>query len=325
MEFRNNFKEDLLQVLKENLPGKEIEWQEVEKDNGVIEEVININDNILSLDIQIEGGIRKVYTDTFLNEVANYVVIKYQNGYQEFTDKFISIFKDFESSKEYIVCSLVNAVKNKHLKNKSPYRKYLDFLVVCRVIIPIGEKDKASILITHKTLKDWGITEIELFNTVYQKLQNEEIVHFDINDAVGDMPDELFAENDSEDEEYEEQYNECDEETEGDLIKQMVVCTNKSNEYGANVLLKPDKLVDIAKQYGMERVFIFPCSTQEIILANVNNDSEITDMDLYKLNSILYKVNSTEIEDRIFLSNAIYKLDMEKRKVYKVCEFVKKQ
>ena len=322
MQFRNNFKEDLLQALKKRMPGKGIEWQEVENDNGAIEEVINIDDSILSLNIQIVGGIRKVYTDTFLNEVANYVVSKYQDGYKEFTDKFISVFNNFESSKKYIVCSLVNAAKNKHLTSKSPYKKYLDFLVVCRVIIPMGETDRASILITNNTLKDWGITEDELFHAAFQNLIDEEIFHFDIDDVHMNILKEMF-----EDKQYEESDEEDgeDEDTGRDLVKQMVVCTDENNAYGANVLLKPNKLVDIAKQYGMKEVYIFPCSTKEIILADINDDSEITDMDLYQLNCIVYEVNQTVVEDKIFLSNAVYKLDIEKGKVFKVCEFIERQ
>lgn len=317
----NNFKNDLQKAVEQKLPDREIGWGKMKNDKGGIEEALYICNDEVGIAMFIEEEIRDFYSDKYIETITDKVVTSYNHAYEQYIKEFLDEYDCLGSCKDSIVYTLVNAEMNNYLKEDYPHKKYLDFLVVCRALIKFNDGKCVAIKISNSILEKWGITKEELFDVAYENINKKKIVTFDTNEEHIRQVIDKFKEEEGLDD-----FEEIPEEER--VVKKMIACTLNGHAYGASVMLMPDKVVEIAKKYNMKNVYMFPSSTDEIVLIDVVDmeEEELTQF-LYKWNCNVYEINRNQklLENNKYLADAVYKLDMQKEEFRKVCELRKRE
>ena len=87
------------------------------------------------------------------------------------------------------------------------------------------------------------------------------------------------------------------------MQNEMYILTNKSNLDGAYAAFQTKELKDLSYRIGSDELYLLPSSIHEVIVVNAK------DMDPYKLKEMVISINSTQVEDKDFLSDSIYHYD----------------
>ena len=76
--------------------------------------------------------------------------------------------------------TVINKAWNADAMSGIPHMDFLDLVLYCRVIIDKNENGVASTIVQNHMLKEWGISEEELWEAAFSNLETEE---FDIKNV----------------------------------------------------------------------------------------------------------------------------------------------
>lgn len=283
----NMFKEVILEGIKEIFKEEaDCSIHEVLKNNGVKLDglIISARQNRVSPTIYLNDFYRAFLAGTDIEEILEQIQDIYINNVLEMgydAEKFM----DLNRSKDKIAYKLINYKMNEELLGTIPHRKYLDLAIVYFMVIKDDQIENATVLINNNWLKEWNITEEELFNIAKEnspQMFKAEIVN--IKDMV------LSLIEDKTDEFINIPEEECN----------MYVLTNNEKQYGAATILYDNIIKDFAQKNNSD-VYILPSSVHELILVPGS-----TFVQKEGLNEMVQEVNATQVPMQEILSDHAY-------------------
>lgn len=189
---------------------------------------------------------------------------------------------------------LINTERNKALLEEIPHRDFLDLSLVYTMELPSPEDRRRNIVADNSFLASWGISEAELYESVYKELENGTEVLFERMDAIigqminwGDYPDASSL--------------------------PLYVLTNKTFYCGAVQMLNRKILRDAADIMGTDYI-ILPSSVHELILVSVDWGGKDPGY-VYELAGAVYQVNETQVPESDILSYHVYRYSRENGKI----------
>lgn len=268
--------------------GMQVRLHTVTKNNAVRLDALSISEK--------EG---KIAPTVYLNEFYE----DYLNGQSipDLVEKILSLYSqyrprvrfdpefytDFERVKDRLVCRLINRERNADLLRQIPHRPFLDLAAVVYYAFEDENLGLGAITVYGCHREQWGISEEELFETAREntlRLQPEEFLgmegmidKFHERGVPIDVPEEFSGE-----------------------MWPMYVLTNRSNYYGAALLLFDTVLQGVADRLG-DDFWILPSSIHECII--VPAGFAATGPELKK---IVWEANRIAVAPEDFLSDEIY-------------------
>lgn len=299
----------------------------VRKNNGIelVGIVVKEKDCNTSPTIYMNNFYEEYKKGTSVEEIVERVrEIFLQNRFDKSVD--ISGFADYERAKGQIAFKLINYEKNWELLKKIPHKVFFNLAIVFyyAVLEPPFE-GKASILIQHSHVKNWGIREDELYqnamdNTPFllpAKIENIEEVMFGLlkkdmeqeHNGEKNITAEVFGKDMAEELLYQLKENLNKEK---DQIP-MYVLSNKNKILGASCMLYPGVLKNFANE-KKSNLFILPSSIHEVILL-----PETENMNKEDLLDMVTEINKTQVEEMEVLADAVYFYDRTCDKLERLC------
>lgn len=296
----NDFKEEVVRALREKY---NVRVEPLVKNNGLCLTGLIIS---LSKTIERENGISEVSPTLY----AEYMYEEYKNGrtIDEIIEKItnvvennngcdselmdtISIVRDFEKVKEFILPYVINTELNEKQLKEIPNRQFLDLSIAYRVFFNREENQTASILIRNGLMESWNITEEQLYETAMKNLMAEEklISIPSVSDMFTVLKD--LAGNNIKD------FLLTD-----DVDNKMWIVTNRCKLYGAILILNKEFMSKLYRGFGKEMIVI-PSSVHELIIID-----EIDSLDINEMNKIISEINETQLQRDEILSNHCYRL-----------------
>lgn len=188
-------------------------------------------------------------------------------------------FCDFSKIRENLFYRLINYEKNQELLSMVPHTRFLDLAKIYYADCPIG-KTAGSILIYHRHVEEWNITEDELITAAEENTPRLYPANLHpICDTLGLSGDiNLIPE----------------------MPVPMFVLSNTENHNGAAAICYKDVLERFSQKIEDDLV-ILPSSVHETILLPLqkNNSKE-------SLREMVYDANRTMLDQSEFLSDNVY-------------------
>ena len=188
-------------------------------------------------------------------------------------------FHNFGQIRRNLFYRLINYKENQELLSSVPYTRFLDLAKVYYADCQIGET-AGSILIHHKHIEEWGITEDELIATAEEntpilypvKLKPLSFV-LGLGDDICPLPG---------------------------MSGHMFVLSNTENQNGAASVCYKDVLDNFSQKIKDDLV-VLPSSVHETILLPLQEKSKLD-----SLKEMVYDVNRTILDRSEFLSDNVY-------------------
>ena len=188
-------------------------------------------------------------------------------------------FHDFGQIRRNLFYRLINYKENQELLSAVPYTRFLDLAKVYYADCQIGET-AGSILIHHKHIEEWGITEDELIAAAEEntpilypvKLKPLSFV-LGLGDDICPLPG---------------------------MSGHMFVLSNTENQNGAASVCYKDVLDDFSQKIKDDLV-VLPSSVHETILLPLQEKSNLD-----SLKEMVYDINRTVLDRSEFLSDNVY-------------------
>lgn len=230
---------------------------------------------------------------------------------EEIIDLFQRYCRDYKESgclgnflylKNRIICSLVNRRSNEALLKLFPHRPFLDLEVIYQT--PLTNTPNALCTITNEMLRNWGMTEEELFQIAMKNMESEEVVH-----SIVDL-----IRNHSQKECDEELLEEITADEQAGRIPNALLCTNRQFYLGAaQILRKEVQAVCLERAQG--DFYVIPASIHEILIVPAS--------DLVSFNGLqktVREVNTEIAKQETVLSDHIYYYDAKEKRFWDLGE-----
>lgn len=196
--------------------------------------------------------------------------------------------EDYGLVRSHICIKLVNYERNKKLLRTMPHIRWLDLAVVLYIPLSVHDGNGFCIPVDNALAEKWGVTDMDaLFAEAYSNTQKI------FPGSIRDMED-VFKD-----------YDNAPETGYEDNGERMYIATNKEKFYGAAVVLYDGLLESFARETGRS-LYILPTSTSEMAIVT---DVEGTGPE--DLRGILRDVNREAVDDTDFLSDNVYRYDLE--------------
>ncbi len=196
-------------------------------------------------------------------------------------DLDMGFFAEYAQVKDRIAYKLIHYERNKAFLMDVPHIRYLDLAIVFYYMVNNALLTCATIQITKDHCAMWDVAEKELYET-----------------AKGNMPRLLPHELKSIGEILQEAQEEF---LPGQGTHPMYILGNSQKLFGAISILYDGLLRDFAKTLGTD-IFILPSSIHEVVLLPDSGDIALS-----YLESMVYDVNRTQLEEQEILSDSVYK------------------
>lgn len=187
------------------------------------------------------------------------------------------LFSDWNNAKRFITVAVVNTEWNKEALEQMSHRNCLNLSVICKCIVLEDEQRRASFNVTYDRMKDWGITEEELWDVAFSNLEKEQ---FHMKDLYAMMS--MIDEEDRTDTNY------------------LYVLTNENNKDGAKAILRPEYFKDLADKLKSD-LFIIPSSIHELLCLSVDEGHTVDE-----INSMIHDINHTQLDEEDRLGDNAY-------------------
>lgn len=239
-----------------------------------------------------ESRIRpNIYLEQFENlsndEIAEKVVMIYEDNQTPILDMSIDDFSDYEKIKDRLIVCIRKQTKNQEDVKK----KYLDMELYVRFIINTNNDTVSTVVVKKEHAKRWGINP----QTIIAQARKNSEKHYTI-DGMADVLRELGHDDPSLDETFE--------------LKPMYVIGNENKYNGASVINSTKVLSKLANSI-YDSLYIIPSSIHEILALP---KSLVDDIDYMK--EMIRDVNDTMVRPEEILSYNLYYFDKETKKVY---------
>lgn len=305
METITEFARQVRKNLQEHYgSGYTISTQEAVKNNGIPVTGIAIRKGeenmvpVMYLDdyfVDYQGG-RKL--DSILKEIR----MRYEEGRLE-KELDMGMVMDGKQALGKVCFKLIHRQENSRLLETVPHREYLDLAIIYYTGFDICGKEGASIVITNRLMKEWGVGEETLYKhaarntplllkstitTIAQKIKES-------LQLIGDM-------------EMEEEFDSVDAmimEEQGVGEPPMYVAGNVSGIFGASVMIYEGVLKAFSEKIGGD-FYILPSSLHEVLFVSMQG------VDEEELARMVREVNETQVAPEEVLSNHVYRYFADK-------------
>lgn len=207
---------------------------------------------------------------------------------------------DFDMAPRNIVYQLINKEQNRSLLNTIPHREFLDLAVVYRWILPYGNNEKASVLITNNLANDLNLKEEELYSLAVEN--SERVMPAKVGSMESILREALGETGMSES---------LADQSIGGVPDYMWVISVTSGRYGFGAVMYDNyrELRKIADRVNSD-LYVIPSSMHEAIVMSTADGCS-----LEELLEMVVTINMTEVslEDR--LSNQVYYYDRAENKL----------
>lgn len=221
-------------------------------------------------------------TDNWPQTVTD--VLTFYNNYR-FNGSFdMKWFKDFSQIRKKLFYRLINYEANQELLSMIPHTRFLDLAKIYYVDCQIGETESGSILIYHKHVTGWGITEQELIDAAEENtplLYPIKIHHIATGLTAENAADVIF-------------------DISVESSDPMFALTNTESQHGAAAICYKDVL-DHFSQKMKDDLVILPSSIHETMLLPLHQNNSID-----YLKETVYDANRTILDHSEFLSDNVY-------------------
>lgn len=263
-------------------------------DNYNVEEKIVTKNNDTKLYAVIiseegKGTSPVIYVDEYLNKISDGVMTLLEGA-----KEILTIFESAKTStcpsgqdflnKEFILSyveyQLINLALNKDLLEATPHKEFLDLAVVYRVFVNGFGEESGSFLMNNRMLESLKISEIEIDKAAKVNTLKAGFVKTSMYEMIKGVPLSMDAEESPE--------------------QEMFVLTNIRKLYGANILLYPNELKDVADRIN-DDFYILPSSVHELITVPASFGS------CEDLKKTVRNVNDTVLVSDEILSYSVYR------------------
>ncbi len=274
--------------------GHSVDCKDVLKNNGVIYHalVIKKEGRNIAPTIYIDQMFEDYNKGSAVMTLASEVVRIYNSSAPE-GELDIDFFGDFSQVSDKLFFKVVNYERNhKKLKNV-PIKKIMDLAMVPLCKVRSKNFGEGTITIENAHLKDWEISEDELWENIKENANIVEPAKVEsLLDVVGNIVGDTDECNDS-----------CG----------IFVVSNKDRTLGASAVFYPGVLKGLSEAFNSD-LFVIPSSIHEML---VIPDPKL-DINPANLKEIINEVNTTTVAEEEILSNNLYMYDREEDYVYTV-------
>lgn len=204
----------------------------------------------------------------------------------------LSFFRNFDSVEEKMSFKLIGLKDNKEYLEDIPYRRFEDLAMVPICMVRNSEIGVGHITIRNSHLDLWGITYDRLWKNLMENSTKTAEV------KIKTMPDFLG----------EDYINDFD------VLQNIIIVSNKEQNYGAGAVLYPGVLEKISDKYG-KNLYVLPASVHEVLVLPEQGEENEAEM----LEAIVRQVNAGVLSKEDFLSDKIYYYE-KTAGILEVCE-----
>lgn len=293
-----HFINEVVQLLQEHLG-----------EHYIVETATTLKNNSVELSgVQIRHEKDNIFPTIYLNDfyelyeknsvTMEEIVDKVAEGFQESRKSIKKLAPldstTFENCKDKIVYRLVSQKQNQEMLENMPYIPFMDLAITFHVIVSMAPPSLHSIKITNELLETWDITTQALFQIASEntpRLMPPRIVN------IQDMLMENLA------------LKAPESDLTNDEKTDMIVITNTLGVNGAAVILYPDILASLAKEYDTD-FYVIPSSIHEVILVSAEDDSMLAE---YR--RMVQDVNKRFVDPEEILSDQVYYYEQKLQKM----------
>ena len=193
-------------------------------------------------------------------------------------------YKEWKNVRAKIEMTVINKAWNEDSMSGIPHMDFLDLVLYCRIIIDKNENGVASMTVQKHMLKEWEISEEELWEAAFSNLKTEEFEIKDVNEVLRF----IFPERDLTGLPDKNKFESA-----------LYVLTNKYQNRGAIGMLRTDLLEKFAEWSGCD-LYILPSSIHEVLLLR---DHEIP---VHELRRMVGSVNGGVVDEMDRLADEVY-------------------
>ena len=191
----------------------------------------------------------------------------------------LSFFRNFDSVEDKLSFKLIGLKDNKEYLEDIPYRRFEDLAMVPICMVRNSEIGVGHITIRNSHLNLWGITYDRLWKNLMENSTKTAEV------KIKTMPDFLG----------EDYINDFE------VLQNIIIVSNKEQNYGAGAVLYPGVLEKISDKYG-KNLYVLPASVHEVLVLPEQGEENEAEM----LEAIVRQVNAGVLSKEDFLSDKIY-------------------
>lgn len=298
----NDFTKEIVQEIGQRNQNFTVSEYDATKNNGVKEKAIVIRNEeetvspVCYLDPYYELFERK---EKSMEEIVDHI-LSLQQKLNKPADDIVNEILCPEDSKSKLRIRLVNYDKNKERIENEDLTHYhipnTDLVALFHLEVIWGTNETGNILLTQKLanslFKDYNIEE--LFDVVNSNIDKKEI-HID----------SLFS--------YVEKVLGIDDiKSENMNTPNIYILSNESMVYGAGIVLSEKCQELLREKIGEKDIILIPSSVHELLILD---DDQISN-NIKELKEMVILVNSTEVSDKDFLSDNIYRLNLSSGMIY---------
>ena len=235
-----------------------------------------------------KGASPVIYVDGYLDKIsdgvmtlsgaAKEILTIYESAKP--TCPFGQDFLNKEFVLSYVEYQLINLALNKDLLEATSHKELLDLAVVYRVFVNGFGEETGSFLMNNRMLESLKISETEIDKAAKVNTLKTGFVKTSMHEMIKGMPLPRDVEESPE--------------------QEMFVLTNRKKLYGANILLYPNELKDVADRIN-DDLYILPSSVHELITVPVSIGS------CEDLKKTVRNVNDTVLVLYEILSYSVYR------------------
>ena len=196
---------------------------------------------------------------------------------------------DYEKASPSIFCKIINYERNRKLLEEVPFEGWLDLAVVCYYRMELEEAGSATVLIRNSHLREWGITEKELWEQAWKNTV-EKLKPF--WRRLGDIL--------SEDDRFDG--------GEPENLSSLYLLTNVKKCLGAVCIRYPGMAENIGEKLKND-YYVLPSSIHECLILPAEGYSSS------RLRNMVREINETRLPPQEVLSDQIYYYDRNLREL----------
>lgn len=280
----DEFKRELLKGVREKVGGDvTVEIVAIQKNNRTKKDTIAFSDkeNNLQPLIYMDSIYSQYCAGAELSVCVGFAVEVYRSAMEIDMD---TAYKEWKDVRGKIEMTVINKAWNEDAMSGIPHMDFLDLVLYCRIIIDKNENGVASMIVQKHMLKEWEISEEELWEAAFSNLKTEEFEIKDVNEVLRF----IFPEGDLTGLPNKNKFESA-----------LYVLTNKYQNRGAIGMLRTDLLEKFA-EWGDCDLYILPSSIHEVLLLR---DDEIP---VDELRRMVRSVNRGVVDEMDRLSDEVY-------------------
>lgn len=280
----DEFKRELLKRVRERAGSDvTVEIVAIQKNNRTKKDTIAFSDkeNNLQPLIYMDSIYSQYCAGAELSVCVGFAVEVYRSAMEIDID---TAYKEWKNVRAKIEMTVINKAWNEDSMSGIPHMDFLDLVLYCRIIIDKNENGVASMTVQKHMLKEWEISEEELWEAAFSNLKTEEFEIKDVNEVLRF----IFPERDLTGLPDKNKFESA-----------LYVLTNKYQNRGAIGMLRTDLLEKFAEWSGCD-LYILPSSIHEVLLLR---DDEIP---VDELRRMVRSVNCGVVDEMDRLSDEVY-------------------